>query len=318
MRILLSTPSVGGIVDGNWVTVRRWSNILTRLGHRCRVARGYRDWPCDLLIVLHALKSRSTILRFRRLRPELRVVLCLSGTDIYGDQSQSPELLDSIRLADRLVVLQPLALEELSSRFHAKTSVIYQSVKAREETSRRPSDCFQVAVIANLRVLKAPFSPAHAAHLLPAESRIRIRHVGVPLDQECFRLLAEQESHQRWEWLGRLPHQQAMELIADSHLVCIPSQVEGGSNVLVEALSLGTPVVASAIPGLQGTLGKDYPGLFTLGDDSRLAAMLRRAEKDSAFYQSLEEWCRRLRPLTDPQRESDAWAGLLAEIELPA
>ena len=317
MRILLSAPSAGGIVDGNWVTVKRWSNILTQLGHRCRAVRGYRDWPCDLLIVLHALKSRSAILKFRRLRPNLPVVLCLSGTDIYGDQSQNRELLDSIELADRLVVLQPLALKELSSRFQSKARVIYQSAVKTEGTSKRSKDWFQVAVVANLRALKAPFSARRAARLLPAESRIRIRHAGAVLERECSRLLAEQENHRRWKWLGRLPHARAMALIAESHLVCIPSLVEGGSNVLVEALSLGTPVVASAIPGLQGTLGEDYPGLFTPGDDSHLAAMLWRAESDPVFYQSLVERCRKLRSLTDPGRESDAWAGLLAEIEPP-
>ena len=48
--------------------------------------------------------------------------------------------------------------------------------------------------------------------------------------------------------------------------------MEGSCNAMCEALVLGTPVIASRISGLIGTLGQDYPGYFSPRDDVELAA----------------------------------------------
>ena len=90
--------------------------------------------------------------------------------------------------------------------------------------------------------------------------------------------------------------------------------MEGGANVLSESLAAGLPVVSSNIPGLVGTLGGDYPGLFPPGDTAALAKLLNRAEADRAFYALLVERCNNLRPLVDPAAERAAWESLLAEF----
>jgi hypothetical protein len=43
--------------------------------------------------------------------------------------------------------------------------------------------------------------------------------------------------------------------------------MEGGANVVSEALVAGVPMIASEIPCNAGLLGKDYPGYYPAGDE---------------------------------------------------
>lgn len=51
-----------------------------------------------------------------------------------------------------------------------------------------------------------------------------------------------------------------------------------------------------------------------MGDTGALAALLSRAETDAAFYERLRRACRERASLVDPDRESEAWSDLLAEL----
>jgi glycosyltransferase involved in cell wall biosynthesis len=92
------------------------------------------------------------------------------------------------------------------------------------------------------------------------------------------------------------------------------SLMEGSCNAMCEALALGTPVIASHISGLIGTLCDDYPGYFKVQDEVELAELLWRAERDSAFYDDLRQRCNEAAVVLAPEREMAAWASLLAEL----
>ena len=76
----------------------------------------------------------------------------------------------------------------------------------------------------------------------------------------------------------------------------------------------GVPVVSTRIPGSVGLLGEDYPGYFPVGDAHALAATLTRAETDASYLADLAERCEELRAAFTPEREREAWRGLLAEL----
>jgi len=90
--------------------------------------------------------------------------------------------------------------------------------------------------------------------------------------------------------------------------------MEGGANVVSEALAAGVPVISSRIPGSEGILGKSYPGFFPVGDTEALARLLIRFESDEALRALLRTQCARLAPLVDPRREEASWATLLREL----
>jgi glycosyltransferase involved in cell wall biosynthesis len=125
---------------------------------------------------------------------------------------------------------------------------------------------------------------------------------------------AEQRSNPRYRWLGPLAHDSAVDLLARSHLLVLSSHLEGGANVVSEAIALSVPVLSSLIPGSVGILGDNYPGYFPVGDVAALRHQLERAESDVGFYQNLEQWVRRLQPLASAAHEREAWRALLAEL----
>jgi glycosyltransferase involved in cell wall biosynthesis len=90
--------------------------------------------------------------------------------------------------------------------------------------------------------------------------------------------------------------------------------MEGGANVLSEAVVDAVPIVASNIPSTVGILGPRYPGLYPVGDTAKLAELLSRAETDPKFYTRLTEWCARLAPRMTPAAERESWRQLVHEL----
>ncbi len=315
MRIQIVTPARTDARTGNLVTAQRWAGLLRGLGYRVRVTTKYGSERADLLIALHARRSAESVFRFRRAHTRKPLVLALTGTDIYGPQSGSHRARRAMAVAKRLVILQPLARQEIPPALRRKARVIFQSVEKTRGSRARPRRSFDVAVVGHLRAVKDPFRAALAARLLPAASRIRILHAGAALEPGMgARARSEMRRNPRYRWLGGLSLAAARRLMARSRLLVLSSLLEGGANVVSEALVDGVPVLASRISGNVGLLGPRYPGYFPAGDTRALARLLHLAETNPRFYARLQRWCTQRATLFGPSRERAAWKKLLGEL----
>jgi putative glycosyltransferase (TIGR04348 family) len=315
MRTFMACPAPPRSRKGNRVTAVRWARILRSLGHRLTIAQEYDGRPCDVLIALHARRSFEAIRHYRRLVPHGPLVVALTGTDLYRDIRTSRRAQRALEMADRLVLLQPRGIDELPAQLRSKARVIYQSAEPVGDPAQRNPQIFEVCVLGHLRHEKDPLRAALALRRLPATSRIRIAHAGEALSAFwAERARAAEARDPRYRWLGEVSRAQAQRLLARSRLLVLSSRMEGGANVISEAVVNGVPVLASGISGSIGMLGPGYPGFFPLGDTRALARLLRRAETDARFYARLQEWCARLAPLFAPARERAAWKSLLAEL----
>jgi putative glycosyltransferase (TIGR04348 family) len=317
MKIQIVTPAPAKSTYGNRITAERWAKILRQLGHRVSISQRYEQQPLDLLVALHARRSYSSMARFHRLHPDLPIVLALTGTDLYRDIHKSSRARHSLALADRIVVLQPRALRELTLAQRKKAVVIYQSINTLRKPRVKPaSDHFDVCVVGHLRPVKDPFRAALAARMLPESSQIRVIQVGAAMSKQMEkRARAEMQTNRRYFWHGALSRKRAVSLLARSKVCVISSLMEGGANVLSEAIVAGVPVLASRIAGNVGILGDNYPGLFRAGDTHKLMQLMLRAEADREFVDDLQHRVRELAPLFDPERERTAWSSLLAGLK---
>ncbi|HUH04124.1 MAG TPA: selenoneine biosynthesis selenosugar synthase SenB [Kofleriaceae bacterium] len=314
LSVQIATPAEAGSRAGNRVTAERWAGLLGELGHDVRIAVGWDRDPADLLIALHAGRSHASVRAFRTAQPRAGVVVALTGTDVYGALATDPLMLESMHLADRLVVLQPLAAERVPDRYRDRVVTIHQSCSAPRGVARAPG--FQVCVLAHLRAVKDPFLVAEAAYLLPADSPVRIVHAGGARDaKDAARALQLADRVERYQWRGDIARKGALHLLAESQLLVLTSRAEGGANVVTEAIACRTPVISTRIDGSLGLLGQDYPGYVPVGDAEALAAAMHRAATDRAFYADLGARISALGPLVDPATERDAWHGLLLGLE---
>jgi len=308
MKIALVTPAGPGTRNGNRHTALRWAAFLRAAGHQVEISLEWSGKEADLMLALHARRSHSSISAFPREKP---LVVALTGTDVYRDIRQSAEARESLELAHRLIVLQPKAAEELRAPLRKKVRVVVQS-SATTLRHRPVSRKFRICVIGHLRDEKDPLRIIRALpHVAPP---VEVIHLGAALDPK----LKPATDDARYRWLGSVPHGRALRWLASSHAMVISSRMEGGANVVCEALRIGVPVLASRISGNVGLLGPRYPGYFKLGDERALARLITRAATDADFYRSVRAYVGKLRPVVAPQAEARALLAALSGLPTAA
>jgi len=292
MRIALVTPAGPGTRNGNRHTALRWAAFLRAAGHRVAVSTEWDGKEADAMLALHARRSHASIKAFSG-----RLVVALTGTDVYRDIRDSKEAQESLELAQRLIVLQPKAAEELPSALRKKVRVVVQS-SATTLRHRPVKGKLRLCVIGHLREEKDPLRILAA---LPHVSNndLEVVHLGALLDPK----LEPKTGDPRYRWLGSVPHARALKWLASSHAMVISSRMEGGANVVCEALRIGVPVLASRISGNVGLLGERYPGYFPPGDERELARLI---DELPSLYRVLKQQVARLRSKVAPGAEKRA------------
>lgn len=314
LRCVIVTPAPPGSRAGNRNTAVRWAGMLRELGVRVDIATTWRDGSHEMMIALHAKRSRSAMLAWRDHHPERPLVLALTGTDLYRDIPVDADAAASLDLADRLIVLQVAALDELTPAQRGMTSIMHQSETARGPW-QAPRRLTRFAVIGHLREEKDPLRAARALALLPDIPALRVVQAGGAMaPQWAHDAHALMQAEPRYRWLGELPHWRALRLLRGSHALIVSSRMEGGAHVVSEAIVHGVPVLASRIPGNVGLLGADYPGYFPLEDTPALASLMRRVHDDAAFLATLHAAVCARQPLFTPDTERAAWRKLLAGL----
>lgn len=311
--VVVVTPYLAAANNGNWQTARRWARFLGD-DYRVRLTDDWRGGDEALMIALHARRSAPSIAAWRAAHPARALVVVLTGTDLYRDIDTDAQAQRSLRLADRLVVLNDLGALRLPAALRGRTTVIVQSAPSRRpraKTARR----LRALMVGHLREEKSPRTFFDAARRLAHRRDIVFDHVGGALDAalaaEARALAATLPTYR---WLGALPHAAARVRIAAAHLLVHPSRMEGGAQVVIEAVTSGTPVLASRIDGNVGLLGAGYGGLFEPGDAAGLAALVERARDDAAMLPALQAQCAAIAPRFAPAREREALLALAADL----
>ncbi|HEV7814009.1 MAG TPA: glycosyltransferase, partial [Janthinobacterium sp.] len=125
---------------------------------------------------------------------------------------------------------------------------------------------------------------------------------------------ATQASTPRYRWLGAMGHAATRQRLKNWHVMVIASRMEGGANVIIEAVTSGVPVIASDIGGNRGMLGEDYAGYFPAGDAAALARLIDRSATDPAFHSLLRQQCAARAALFVPTAEQAALLQLVDNL----
>jgi putative glycosyltransferase (TIGR04348 family) len=313
-HIIIISPYLANANNGNWQTAWRWSRFL-RQKYRVTLAAQWDGRACDAMIALHARRSATSIAAFSVAFPARPLIVVLTGTDLYKDILSNEAAQLSLQLATQLIVLQSAGLQVLEKSLQRKTKVIYQSAPSLKPVQQNPGKQprnFVVTMIGHLRDEKDPATFMRAARSVES-ARVRLIHIGGSLDPALAAQAEEtQQLSPRYHWLGNVAHAATRQRLKRSQLMVITSKMEGGANVIIEAVTSGVPVLASDISGNRGMLGENYAGYFPLGDSIKLAQLIDRAASDTQFYRRLKTQCAARAPLFAPERERTALLRLVA------
>jgi len=307
-RVVIASPALAQQNNGNWQTASRWAAFLDDAYAVDIVAQWQQGDPApDLLVALHARRSAPSLAAFTRAFPQRPTILVLTGTDLYRDIGTDASARAALEQASALVLLQPAGLACLPEHVRAKAHVIYQSADSTPAARHRTRE---VVMIGHLRDEKDPLTFMRAAGLVTHA----LVHIGGALDPRLEAAArATQAAHANYRWLGALPRVDARARLAASHAMVLTSRMEGGANVIIEAVTSGVPVLASDIDGNRGMLGDDYAGYFPVGDAAALAALVERSF-DPAFYSRLQTQCARRAALFAPMAERAALRELVDNL----
>jgi glycosyltransferase involved in cell wall biosynthesis len=89
------------------------------------------------------------------------------------------------------------------------------------------------------------------------------------------------------EFTGEKPHDEAMKMLAAADVFVLPSHTEGFPNVVLEAMALSKPVIATRVGAIPEMLGGDCGLLVEPQDVASLKMALARLMEDRELQRRL-------------------------------
>jgi glycosyltransferase involved in cell wall biosynthesis len=192
-----------------------------------------------------------------------------------------------LRRADRIFLLSRQALDLippgiLGDRAEVIPMGVPPPAESRNGSGPQPAEPYFLIATDLLRY-KGIEVALRAMALLPSDAAASLVVCGRPMEPSYVRALRSEAQRlgvaSRVRWLGSVGHAEILRLMHEAVGCIIPSRFENQSRVPVEAMSQGSPVVASDVPAFREACG-DAALYFALDEPSTLAAHAERLLRD--------------------------------------
>jgi L-malate glycosyltransferase len=310
IRVALVIPHQASESVGNAVTANRIVRELESRGVEARIWRAGRDSDVfgiaeDILAFRPSVINGFHAFHFSRLANKLRqlcnvpLVVTAAGTDVninLYSASTRRATSTTLRLADAVVTFCRATADRLvfdiqlsGDRIH----VIPQAVELPAAPTspvpfQKQDGDFVVLVPAGLRAVKNPlFCLAPLLSLRGEYPQIVAVFAGPTIESNLADELEGYVNGQSWvKSLGDIPHDQISSLIRMSDVVVNSSLSEGMSGALLEAMSLGIPILASNIEGNRAIIEDGVNGLL-FNKEADFMLQMERLIKDGGLRTAL-------------------------------
>ncbi|HEY5949287.1 MAG TPA: glycosyltransferase family 4 protein [Kofleriaceae bacterium] len=181
-------------------------------------------------------------------------------------------------------------------------------IRMRAPKFERPTICYVGRLVRYKRVDDLLHALVAVRQSVP---NVKLEIVGSGPEDEALRALSSQLGlDANVEFHGFVPkHADVVGIMSRSHVLCLPSAVEGFGMAIIEAMACSTAVVASSLaPIREITRGGQGALLFECGDVAQLAQNLTSLLTDAALRDRCEGQARALAADYD-------WAPLAAKVE---
>jgi glycosyltransferase involved in cell wall biosynthesis len=301
LHILICSPEHNP-ATGNWVTSSRYRRGLQSYGHQVtlcglsgadlalqQVVEQHRP---DLLLLLHAFRTGRQWLNSQL--EDIPTLVMLSGTDInegVTDRLQAPVVEAVLERAHGLLIQNPLVADQLRRQRPTLAARLYE-LPPGIELGTQPYPLRQKFLIpeevvlflcpASIRQVKGVLSLIELFDQLPAQpERWQLAFCGPELDSTYSHHFLAAVDQRPWvHYLGIIPPDAMASALRQADVILNNSVSEGLPNALIEAASLGRPILAHDIPGNRPIV--DHGGNGLLYQDAASFAAAARQLIDSA------------------------------------
>lgn len=235
------------------------------------------------------------------------VVTTLRGEDVTRARHRLPDRMVlglCLRFSNAVVVVSPSIEAWISERYAKlarKVRVIENGVEdvlltvPPDSRGRNPNVPLRLLTVGSLIPRKRIGHIIEAMARLPDSDRIQLTVVGAGPDREALEQLAQRLTlGDRVTFAGAVGPDTIARLLAQADAFVLASQSEGRPNVVLEAMAMALPVVATDIDGVRDVVQHGTTGLlYGVDDITTLADHLRRLCADDKLCRRLGEAGRR-------------------------
>lgn len=294
MRILICSPEHNR-ATGNWVTAQRYADNLRRHNHQvdlchlppqsAALATALESYRPELLLLLHAYRTGKAWLELAP--PNLPTVVLLSGTDV-NEGLQRPDQAAVIEQVmsrcQALLAHNPQVVAWLGQRYphlqghlhHLPPGIVLgQRSWSLRQPCGIPDDAVLFLCPASIRPVKGVVALIELFDHVAAEpSRWQVAFCGPSLDDSYSRRFFAAVKQRSWaHYLGVIPPEAMPSAMRQADVILNNSTSEGLPNALIEAASLGRPILAHDIAGNRPIVESGVNGLLYHDSASFTAAV---------------------------------------------
>jgi hypothetical protein len=189
---------------------------------------------------LALLSKLSKLLKFKLIHT------LASDFDVEPHKSDFSSLESYLKSVDTIVVQNQYQQQACQKKLNRRCSVIPNIWDSSVFATAGESNKYDAIWIANFRALKRPGWFLHLAAELP---QFRFAMVGTQLERECYQLSVKRsEEIENLDFLGYRSLHEVDQLIANSRILVLTSEIEGFPNTFLHAWSHSKPVVSTVNP----------------------------------------------------------------------
>ena len=250
------------------------------------------------IVNVHYFHGSWKFFLFLRRFAGFRLIVSLHGSDVLGSGGDAnlKYLEENARLIDRLVFCSDGFRREVLSAVSPllpKSQVILNGLDIPPLAGPGSgSGRDYIVCVAHLREHKGQDVLLRSfQQLAPRFPGLELDLIGEgPFRASLEKLAAELGIADRVNFRGLVPSEQVREEVAGARAFCLPSRREPFGMVLVEAMSLKVPVVATTAGGIPEVIRDGLDGLLVPADEPKqLAHTLRRVLEDAPLRARLTE-----------------------------
>lgn len=193
-----------------------------------------------------------------------------------------------IKLSQMTITIDKKTFDALSSRDMEKIVYIPNPICSQEMPKPKETDSKKIMFLGWVIREKGIEELLDAWQVLSAQyPEWRLEIVG-PYKEAYKQDLLKRFRCERVSFLGERPHVEAMELLNDSQIFCLPSYSEGCPYVIMEALMLGKIVVASDVGNIPEMVNENSGIVVPSRNSKRLESALEQVINRSGEYDTKE------------------------------